>query len=129
MRAKESKRDPEDDRAVSPVIGVILMVAITVILAAVIGTFVLQLGDDVQANPQAGISFSNEAANTVEITINSIQRADKIQYKDDSGNWQDVGSSVGETATRSGLSDGETFVVRATYEENQAVIAKHEYSA
>jgi flagellin-like protein len=30
-----------DERAVSPVIGVILMAAITVILAAVIGTFVL----------------------------------------------------------------------------------------
>ncbi len=42
----------DDDRAVSPVIGVILMVAITVILAAVIGTFVLGLGDQVQnTNP------------------------------------------------------------------------------
>ncbi|UWG52018.1 Pilin/Flagellin, FlaG/FlaF family [Halalkaliarchaeum sp. AArc-CO] len=37
----------EDREAVSPVIGVILMVAITVILAAVIGTFVLGLGDQV----------------------------------------------------------------------------------
>ncbi|UWG52017.1 hypothetical protein AArcCO_2739 [Halalkaliarchaeum sp. AArc-CO] len=37
----------EDKDAVSPVIGVILMVAITVILAAVIGTFVLGLGDQV----------------------------------------------------------------------------------
>ncbi|ELK55548.1 flagellin-like protein, partial [Haloferax sp. BAB-2207] len=36
-----------EDDAVSPVIGVILMVAITVILAAVIGTFVLGLGDQV----------------------------------------------------------------------------------
>jgi len=43
--------DSSEDRAVSPVIGVILMVAITVILAAVIGTFVLQLGD--QAGGQA----------------------------------------------------------------------------
>jgi len=34
-----------DDDAVSPVIGVILMVAITVILAAVIASFVLGLGD------------------------------------------------------------------------------------
>jgi flagellin-like protein len=42
-----------DDRAVSPVIGVILMVAITVILAAVIGTFVLGLGGSVQSAPQA----------------------------------------------------------------------------
>jgi flagellin-like protein len=37
----------EDEQAVSPVIGVILMVAITVILAAVIGTFVLGLGNQV----------------------------------------------------------------------------------
>ena len=34
----------EDERAVSPVIGVILMVAITVILAAVIAAFVLDIG-------------------------------------------------------------------------------------
>ena len=48
-----------DDDAVSPVIGVILMVAITVILAAVIGTFVLGLGDQVNNNaPQASIEFS-----------------------------------------------------------------------
>lgn len=43
-----------DDRGVSPVIGVILMVAITVILAAVIGTFVLGLGDSLgNSAPQA----------------------------------------------------------------------------
>jgi flagellin-like protein len=43
---------------VSPVIGVILMVAITVILAAVIGTFVLGLGDQVQStSPQASFTF------------------------------------------------------------------------
>lgn len=47
-----------DERAVSPVIGVILMVAITVILAAVIGTFVLGLGDQVQqTTPRASFGF------------------------------------------------------------------------
>jgi flagellin-like protein len=46
--------DSDDERAVSPVIGVILMVAITVILAAVIGTFVLGLGDQVrETSPNA----------------------------------------------------------------------------
>jgi len=51
-----------DDEAVSPVIGVILMVAITVILAAVIGTFVLGLGDQVQDTaPQASFNFDFEA--------------------------------------------------------------------
>jgi len=53
----------DDDRAVSPVIGVILMVAITVILAAVIGTFVLGLGDQVQSTtPQASFGFDMNPA-------------------------------------------------------------------
>ncbi|NLV11186.1 type IV pilin [Halomicrobium mukohataei] len=48
----------DDDEAVSPVIGVILMVAITVILAAVIATFVLGLGDQISNTaPQASFSF------------------------------------------------------------------------
>lgn len=50
----------EEDRAVSPVIGVVLMVAITVILAATIGTFVLGLGDQVQSQaPQTSFSFDH----------------------------------------------------------------------
>lgn len=47
----------DNNRAVSPVIGVILMVAITVILAAVIGTFVLTLGDSNETAPQATLSL------------------------------------------------------------------------
>ena len=58
-----------DERAVSPVIGVILMVAITVILAAVIGTFVLGLGENVQTTPQAKFNFDyNEGADYLTIT-------------------------------------------------------------
>ena len=53
-----------DDRAVSPVIGVILMVAITVILAAVIGTFVLGLGENVQTTPQAKFNFDYDESNS-----------------------------------------------------------------
>lgn len=47
-----------DERAVSPVIGVILMVAITVILAAVLGTFVLGLGEQKPSQaPQASFEY------------------------------------------------------------------------
>ena len=60
-----------DDDAVSPVIGVILMVAITVILAAVIGTFVLGLGQNVQSTaPQASFSFDQSGSgDAAEVTI------------------------------------------------------------
>ncbi|WP_324664166.1 type IV pilin N-terminal domain-containing protein [Haloarcula sediminis] len=51
-----------DDSAVSPVIGVILMVAITVILAAVIASFVLGLGDSAgDAAPQFSVSCNVDA--------------------------------------------------------------------
>jgi flagellin-like protein len=51
--------DGGDERGVSPVIGVILMVAITVILAAVIGSFVLGLGQNTQKAPQASLTISD----------------------------------------------------------------------
>jgi len=50
-----------DGDAVSPVIGVILMVAITVILAAVIASFVLGLGDSSgEVQPNSSFSFDYE---------------------------------------------------------------------
>jgi len=60
----------DGERAVSPVIGVILMVAITVILAAVIASFVLGLGDT--DDPAPTISFEDETTeDAFEISITS----------------------------------------------------------
>jgi len=58
-----------DDDAVSPVIGVILMVAITVILAAVIAAFVLDLGDTDEAAPTVSFDFDYDQ-DTSELTVN-----------------------------------------------------------
>jgi flagellin-like protein len=52
----------KEDDAVSPVIGVILMVAITVILAAVIASFVLGLGDSTNSvQPNSSFSFDYQS--------------------------------------------------------------------
>jgi len=73
-----------EDRAVSPVIGVILMVAITVILAAVIGTFVLGLGDSVDSGVNAGASVEQDASNNeIRITLTSAGNADGIAIQGD----------------------------------------------
>ena len=68
MKSTNVFDNSDDSRAVSPVIGVILMVAITVILAAVIGTFVLGLGDSVESAPQASITFDGSSSEDVTIT-------------------------------------------------------------
>jgi len=58
----------DDERAVSPVIGVILMVAITVILAAVIGAFVLDLGSGQESTPQATLEATSDSSDSITIT-------------------------------------------------------------
>jgi len=79
-----------DDSAVSPVIGVILMVAITVILAAVIGTFVLNLGQGInQSAPQASFGFDYNGTTNVTVTH---QTGDSIP-----GNQLNVTASGGLT--------------------------------
>ena len=55
-----------DDRAVSPVVGVALLIAMTVILAAVIGAVVLGIGVGPADAPQATLSFS-ESGDHVEL--------------------------------------------------------------
>ncbi|MFP4175060.1 MAG: type IV pilin [Halobacteriales archaeon] len=68
------------NKAVSPVIGVILMVAVTVILAAVIGTFVLGLGEETEETAQAGVSFEyyDKSANKVQLRVVDPGNVDQI---------------------------------------------------
>ncbi len=62
----------DENRAVSPVIGVILMVAVTVILAAVIAAMMTGLGPG-EPDPTAGAQI-NEDGNTV--TVSWISEGD-----------------------------------------------------
>jgi flagellin-like protein len=59
----------ENEDAVSPVIGVILMVAITVILAAVIAAFVFGMGSDVGTTKTVSLSSKLDGGDIV-LTIN-----------------------------------------------------------
>ncbi|WP_336361297.1 type IV pilin N-terminal domain-containing protein [Haladaptatus sp. ZSTT2] len=116
-----------EEDAVSPVIGVILMVAITVILAAVIGTFVLNLGDQVgDAAPQAKFSFDyTESTDTLVITHESGDKvkAANLHVKSSGGvddTWDGLGGSTfataGDSITLSGtVASGDT--VRLIYDD------------
>jgi flagellin-like protein len=131
----ELKQLLTDERAVSPVIGVILMVAITVILAAVIGTFVLGLGQNVQSTPQASFDFDFEqdADPSVAVTHNG---GDTLEIGDNtnsveivSGDGEDTpwvntssGGSVaaGDTRTHNYTTNGTTVRVVWTGPNNES---------
>lgn len=57
------KQFVQNEEAVSPVIGVILMVAITVILAAVIAAFVFGMTGSVQSNKNIAVTAAQNGAN------------------------------------------------------------------
>ncbi|WP_136589681.1 type IV pilin [Salinigranum halophilum] len=105
-----------EDRAVSPVIGVILMVAITVILAAVIGTFVLGLGDQVsESAPQAQFTFDYNGSTGLNVTHDG---GDAIEAGDINitsgaaiavGDTNDGAYSIGDGTTADGT-NGDTTV-------------------
>lgn len=109
-----------DERGVSPVIGVILMVAITVILAAVIASFVLGFGDSVSENVQAGADVNEKDDGNATVTWISEGNAESLNVTV-SGNSSDVNftndqvlNNVGET-TELHHTDGEdTFTVTVT---------------
>ncbi len=95
-----------DDDAVSPVIGVILMVAITVILAAVIGAFVLDIGNQQDQTPQASVGFEDASSNETRIVHDS---GDDLDLNDfyltvDGETEQEVGD-MDETLTAGETSD------------------------
>jgi flagellin-like protein len=114
-----------DEDAVSPVIGVILMVAITVILAAVIGTFVLGLGDQVQSSaPNANFQFeydeSSYSSGTVDEVISVVHNGgqdisrDNVAISVGGEDYSDLSSSGTGVATEwpSTISTGNTVEVR-----------------
>jgi len=75
------KKESGEERAVSPVIGVILMVAITVILAAVIGAFVIGIGEDQEVQPTASFNFdfSSDKITVAHSTGDSIETPDDLE--------------------------------------------------
>lgn len=109
----------EEERAVSPVIGVILMVAITVILAAVIAAFVLDIGPG-DADPTADVAISGDGTDSVDVELTSMASgstdgvaivADENIPNSEDGEWEDGDvlatiSTSGEVTTIDDDDDG-----------------------
>lgn len=73
----------QEQEGVSPVIGVILMVAITVIIAAVVANFVLDLGGTLSQDADATVNFAQEIHDfqdeEYEVTV-TTQQLDNADY-------------------------------------------------
>jgi flagellin-like protein len=134
---KPSNLFNSDDRAVSPVIGVILMVAITVILAAVIGTFVLGLGDslgDSQPTAQLDVTVDTNTVSVEHAGGDPIE-ADELRVivSNTSADTQVSGTvvdrlTVGDIASNTtaggglNVSEGDEYRIRVIHQSSDSII-------
>jgi flagellin-like protein len=111
----ELKKLFTEDRAVSPVIAVVLMIAVTVILAAVVAAFALGLGSGADSSPQASFDFDwdpdpdNDAATDDGELAITHEGGDPVEAarvtvfvngnEDTVGAWPDTTINTGETYT------------------------------
>jgi flagellin-like protein len=100
----------EHEEAVSPVIGVILMVAITVILAATVGVFVLGMGSDMKGPKEVVIVATTDSTGTT-ITLQGgkdLTELTRLKIKVDGKAITEDSNALlnGQSATEAAFTDG-----------------------
>lgn len=121
-----------DEKGVSPVIGVILMVAITVILAAVIASFVFGMGSRIEPVKTPSFTVSRVNATHVLLTFTSKGGATTVESCSISApsgaqlmnnSWtQSGGISVGSTSYASNIPEGSHFIMVCSVDGKTQVV-------
>ena len=121
QKIQQKEANDDSERAVSPVIGVILMVSITVILAAVIGVFVLEFGSSVSDSPptvQFDMTVDSDNKAKILHEGGDVFEADSVSItNNESEDTFESGSvSAGDKSNSFNVSDGDT--VRVVWESD-----------
>ncbi len=119
----------KNEEAVSPVIGVILMGAITVILAAVIAAFVFGMAGNIQKTKVVAATAS-QAGTTIYITYNGGQDAASVTGLSATVNGATVtglSTTVGSQAPGSGTSGQDHVVVTAEVTDGSSQVILDTY--
>ena len=104
------------------------MVGITVILAAVIGTFVLGLGDQVESAPQASFDFQEGDAGELDITHRGGDTIDtntvevRLDGEDQEEAFEEDQFRAGDTVDIEGGDTGEDVDIVFTSGDRQDII-------
>ena len=111
---KANRKFTRDEDAVSPVIGVILMVAITVILAAVIAAFVFGMGSSLSKQYVVACTVSQISSEKIDVTYAGGPDHDALNYLNitvTTSNGDPYYGSAGADGTGSNPTVGQTISV------------------
>jgi len=116
----------KNDEAVSPVIGVILMVAVTVILAAVIAAFVFGMAGNLQKGKTVAITAARTSDTTGTITNMGgpdVGSLSSLTVGGDVTVATSLGTTVGSTQALSSVtSASKRVIVTGTFNDGSTVV-------
>jgi len=130
----------DDDRGVSPVIAVALLILIAIGFAVAIQGVGTDIVDSVQQPPEANID-GNPQAGSIVLTVNSVQNADELKIQIDGEDANDLGRVDGSSyangdwdSPRSGLTtevdvqsdDIQVQVIAVNLPEDERVVYTYE---
>lgn len=107
----------DQSEGVSPVLAVILLVAVTVILSTAVGMFVFEVAGGTSTTPQAGVTVGETGGGTAEVRLVDSGNTDEVivRYADGS----ETALNVGESAT---VPDGEAVDVFGVRDGNRVLL-------
>jgi flagellin-like protein len=110
-----------DEKGVSPVIGVILMVAVTIALVALVTVIVFDLGGNVTESPDATIDF-DETSSTISVKVLRNENVESFKLVKPDGSTVGTTSSIGGVIEDSSKSVGEYKVVAVMPDGSEEVL-------
>lgn len=118
----------EDDVGISPIVGLILMITITVVLSFLVGHLIFGFSSilDTESDSETGVNIEN-TQNGVEITVVKLKNDATVLVKDGNGNTLSTINSAGETKTITSLSEGDKITILEQYNGETTVIQTHTY--
>jgi flagellin-like protein len=121
MKFSNTSINFSDDKGVSPVIGVILMVAVTVALVALVTVIVFDLGGNVTESPDATVDF-DETSSTISVTVLRNENVDSFKLVKPDGSTVGTTSSIGGVIEDSSKSVGDYKVVAVMSDGSEEVL-------
>jgi len=123
----------KDDAGVSPVIGVILLVAVTVALVALATVIVFDIGSDVSDTADATVQLEQVGDGEIEATVLRNENVAEFELQGDGviadGDEFGENSDAGASVLVEELDDGQSVTVVATLESGESeVLTSTEYN-
>jgi FlaG/FlaF family flagellin (archaellin) len=123
--------DTPHDEGISSMIGVILLIVITVIIASVILTFSLGLTDQLREPPQAGVTFEesynengpDQPTYDITVVVSSQPNADQVTV--DGPTTSHTLTDTGDHVTLKGLEKGDLVIATAQKGEQSVVVRRY----